>query len=125
MTASAFDQPHRLFFVRIMKTAGGSPRRRLIHHVGEGAVYPTKRLDGTDPLLQEHVEDVCDELEARFGWNLGEPVWANVTAPAEVPKGLRGRIAEDNALDIELYVAEWLLATDASRRSPPAVGVGA
>ncbi len=35
----------------------------------------------------------------------------NSSAPAEVPDGLRDRIAEDNALDIELYeFARELLA---------------
>ena len=41
-------EPHFFFFVHIMKTAGGSLRRRLINHFGEAAVYPTRRLDGTD-----------------------------------------------------------------------------
>jgi Sulfotransferase family len=228
--ASASDQPHRYFFVHIMKTAGGSLRRRLISHFGEAAVYPTKGLDGTDPVkanlsidhlrerlaargdqirvitghfplhttalidgryttltllrepvermlsflrqqrriqgsdrqktleetyddlrgladnnmtkmilltpadmrasmftpvefnadqverakqtlaqidavgLQEHFEDFCDELAARFGWRLGEPVTGvNATVPVEVSESLRARIAGDNACDIELY----------------------
>jgi hypothetical protein len=245
MTASAPDQPERYFFVHIMKTAGGSLRRRLINHFGAAAVYPTRGVDGTDPVkvnlsvdhlrerlavrgdqirviaghfplcatelidgrfttltllrepvertlshlreqredharflprgtqgaphsargrpleeiyddplrfhgmvhnhmtkmlsltpteltdgmmftrveftrdhlerakerltgidavgLQERFEEFCDELSARFGWRLGEPVSVNATAPAEVPERLRARIAEDNAFDIELY----------------------
>jgi Sulfotransferase family len=230
MTASASDQPHRYFFVHIMKTAGGSLRRRLINHFGEAAVYPARDVDGTDPVklnlsidhlrerlavrgdeirvitghfplrtaelldgrfttltllrepvermlsflrqqreiqrsdrhksleevyddlhgladnnmtkmllltpaemrasmftrvefnadhlerarasfagidavgLQERFEDFCDELTARFGWRLGEPVTGvNATASVEVPESLRARIAADNAFDVELY----------------------
>jgi Sulfotransferase family len=239
MTASASDQPHRYFFVHIMKTAGGSFIRRLINHFGEAAVYPTAGLDGTDPVklnlsvdhlrerlaargdqirvitghfplrttdlidgryttltllrepvermlsflrqqreiqrsdrhktleetyddlrgvadnnmtkmvlltpaemrasmftrvefthdhlervkealagidavgLQEHFEDFCAELTARFGWRLGEAVTGvNATSPVEIPESLRARIAEDNAMDVELYeFAKQLLAT--------------
>jgi hypothetical protein len=70
-------------------------------------------LDGIDAVgLQEDFEDFCDRLAARFGWDLGEPVVANATAPAEAPESLRARIAEDNALDVELYeFAKQLLAT--------------
>jgi hypothetical protein len=42
------DRAQRFFFVHIMKTGGGSLRRRLIHHFGKVAVYPTIGLDGTD-----------------------------------------------------------------------------
>jgi hypothetical protein len=234
------DEPQRYFFVHIMKTAGGSLRRRLINHFGEAAVYPTRGVDGTDPVklnlsidhlrerlaargddirvitghfplrttelidgrftsltllrepvermlsflrqqraiqrsnrgkgleeiydddvdgladnnmtkmlaltpaemrasmfnrvefsrdhlerakealagmdavgLQERFEDFCDELSARFGWRLGEPVTGvNATAPVEIPESLRARIAEDNAFDVELYeFAQQLLAS--------------
>jgi hypothetical protein len=227
------DQPHRIFFVRMERTAGTALRRRLVNHFGEAAVYPTRGVDGTDmmklvvfvdrlrdrlaargdqiqviaghfplcttelidggfttltllrepvertlsylrrhqafepsdrrtpleeiyddPLhfhvavhnhmtkmlslrpnemtdgvltrveftrdhlerakealagvdavgLQERFEDFCDELSARFGWRLGEPVTGvNATAPVEVTESFRDRIAEDNALDVELY----------------------
>ncbi len=53
--------------------------------------------------LQEDFDGFCDELEARFGWDLGEPVVANTTAPTDVPPALVDRIVEDNALDVELY----------------------
>jgi hypothetical protein len=53
--------------------------------------------------LQEDFDGFCDELEARFGWDLGEPVVANTTAPTDVPPALVDRILEDNALDVELY----------------------
>ena len=234
-------EPHRYFFVHMMRTAGSVLRARLLNHFGEAAVYPTRR-DGTDPLtpyllidhllerlaargdhirvisghfplcttelidgrcttltllrepvertlsylrgqreiertdrdktleeiyddpvrfhrvvhnhmtkmlsltpvemtdgmlthvefnrghierakealsgidavgLQEHFEDYCDELGARFGWHLREPETVNTSASVEVPDSLRARIAEDNAFDIELYeFAKKLLVTD-------------
>jgi Sulfotransferase family len=267
MTVRDPDQPHRFFFVHIRKTAGGALRRRMINHFGERAVYPTRGLDGTDPVtlmlsvdhlrerlaargdqikvitghfplcatemidgrfttltllrdpvertlsslrnerqnnpaagqmsleqiydaagefieltqnrmtkalaltpaelehpsvwaltalstrevaraleltadpetpfpeftrthlerakerlaeidafgLQEYFEDFCNELTARFGWDLGEPVRANTTAPLEVSDGFRARIAEDNALDLELYEFAQDLLRDAGR----------
>jgi Sulfotransferase family len=53
--------------------------------------------------LQERFDDFCDELERRFGWSLKERYHAQRTEPVEVPDSLRRRIAEDNALDMELY----------------------
>lgn len=53
--------------------------------------------------LQEHFEDFCADLEATFGWDLGEPVFMNRTAPADVPPGLVERIAADNPRDVALY----------------------
>ena len=74
-------------------------------------------LAGIDAFgLQEHYEEFCDELTARFGWDLGEPVRVNTTEPVEVPEGFRARIAEDNAFDLELYeFAQGLLASRAPR----------
>jgi hypothetical protein len=61
-------------------------------------------LAGIDAVgLQERFEDFCDELATRFGWRLGEQETVNTTDPVEVPESLRARIAEDNALDVELY----------------------
>lgn len=53
--------------------------------------------------LQERLGDFCDELSARFHWDLGEAKLLNTSRKIEVPQSLRARIAEDNALDIELY----------------------
>jgi hypothetical protein len=53
--------------------------------------------------VQEHFEDLCDELMRRYGWNLGSPRYANRTTPFEVDDAFRARIARDNELDIELY----------------------
>jgi len=238
---SESQQPQRIFFVHMQKTAGIALRGRLINHFGEAAVYPTRGVDGTDPVqlvlsidhlrerlaargdeievvtghfplctaeligghfttltllrepvertlsylrhhrenepadrdrtleeiyddafrfdgfahnhmtkmlsltaaemtdgmltpvefdrdrldrakealagidafgLQERFEDFCDELTARFSWRLGEPEIVNTSTPVEVPDGLRARIAEDNAFDVELYeFAKELLAT--------------
>lgn len=55
--------------------------------------------------LQEHFENFCAELHDRFGFELGPPVFWNRTTPAPVSRSFRDRIAEDNALDVELY--EW------------------
>lgn len=53
--------------------------------------------------LQEQFEPFCDALAARFGWDLGQPQFANRTQPAEVGDGLRQRIAQDSEMDTELY----------------------
>jgi hypothetical protein len=53
--------------------------------------------------LQEHFEEFCGRLAARFGWELGEPTFPNRTEPVDVGGELRERIAHDNAMDVELY----------------------
>jgi hypothetical protein len=54
--------------------------------------------------LQEDFEAFCDDLESRFGWELGgEVTYSNRTEPAGVSDELRQRIAHDNALDVQLY----------------------
>ena len=76
-------------------------------------------LAGIDVIgLQEHFEDFCEELSARFGWRLGDPERVNATMPAEVPESLRARIAEDNAFDVELYEFASELLHDAGRPRP-------
>jgi hypothetical protein len=69
------------------------------------------KLASVDAIgLQEHFDEFCQELARRFGWKLGppeqlmqgEPI-ATRQAEVEVSDGFRSRIAEDNALDIELY----------------------
>jgi hypothetical protein len=74
-------------------------------------------LAGIDAVgLQEHFEDFCAELTARFGWRLGEPVTGvNATRSVEVPQSLRARIVEDNAMDVELYEFARQLLHDAGR----------
>jgi hypothetical protein len=53
--------------------------------------------------LQHRLDEFCGELASRYGLVLGEPVRSNTTDPVDVPPGLADRIAEDNALDMELY----------------------
>jgi hypothetical protein len=53
--------------------------------------------------LQDRFEQFCRSLTDRFGWDLGPALHQNRTEPGDVPAGLRDRIAEDNAMDIELY----------------------
>lgn len=60
-----------------------------------------RRLD--DFGLQEDLEGFAQRLVRRYDWQLGPTVHENVTKPAEVPDSFRARIAEDNALDMELY----------------------
>jgi Sulfotransferase family len=72
-------------------------------------------LAGIDVVgFQERFEDFCDELAARFGWDLGELQTINTSAPVEVSESFRARIVEDNAMDRELYeFARQLRAADA------------
>lgn len=61
-------------------------------------------LAGVDAFgLQDHFEEFCEELTARFGWDLGESAYVNRTEDVDVSDDLRARIARDNALDRELY----------------------
>ena len=53
--------------------------------------------------FQEHFDDFCGRLEARYGWDLGPPRFANRTRHGPVSDGLRERIATDSRLDVELY----------------------
>jgi hypothetical protein len=53
--------------------------------------------------IQERFDDFCEALAKRFGWDLGEPQFANRTAAVEASDRLRERIAVDNELDARLY----------------------
>jgi hypothetical protein len=53
--------------------------------------------------FQEDFDAFCRELEERFGWDLGDPVFMNRTEAVEVTPAFRARIASDNAADVELY----------------------
>ena len=53
--------------------------------------------------FQEGFEEFCDSLTRRFSWDLGEARHVNRTERFEVSDAFRARIAEDNAMDIELY----------------------
>jgi hypothetical protein len=66
MTASDSDQPHRYFFLHMQKTAGMALRQLLINHFGEAAVYPTRGVDGTDPVeLVLSIDHLRERLAAR------------------------------------------------------------
>jgi hypothetical protein len=81
-------------------------------------------LAGLDAVgLQGRFEDFCDELSARFGWRLGGPQIVNASTPVDVPESFRARIAEDNALDIELYeFAKRLVETESVGAAEVLVG---
>jgi hypothetical protein len=66
--------------------------------------YAKERLASVDAIgLQERFEEFCEQLERRFGWDLGEAQRINASNPVEVSDEFRARITEDNAMDIELY----------------------
>jgi hypothetical protein len=65
--------------------------------------------------LQAFFEEFCEELATRYGLDVGEPLRANTTEEGDVPAGLAERIAEDNALDVELY--EYACALYETRRA--------
>jgi hypothetical protein len=78
-----------------------------------------ERLAGVDAIgLQEDFDDFCTEVVDRFGWHLGEPLHANRTEPFEVSESFRARIAEDNALDVELYAFAQRLREERAHRAP-------
>jgi hypothetical protein len=79
-----------------MMTVIDLDRRRL-----RRAKRALRKID--DFGLQEDLEGFAQRLARRYGWRLGPTVHENVTSPAEVPQSFRARIAEDNALDVELY----------------------
>jgi hypothetical protein len=61
-------------------------------------------VDGVDLFgLQEHFDEFCDALTARYGWDLGRPRFAQRTQKQPVSAALTERIAEDNRLDLKLY----------------------
>jgi hypothetical protein len=53
--------------------------------------------------LQECFDEFCTELQIRYGLDVGPPLRMNATEQADAPAGLAERIADDNALDVELY----------------------
>jgi hypothetical protein len=66
--------------------------------------------------LQERFDEFWDDLARRFGARLGDPTHVNRTESFAVPERFRTRIAEDNALDVELYEFARKLLTE--RRGP-------
>ena len=69
--------------------------------------------------LQESFDDLCEQLASHFDWDLGgtTSMFENRTDPLNVSDEFRARIADDNALDVELFAfANELL----DRRQRPA-----
>jgi hypothetical protein len=67
--------------------------------------------------LQASFEEFCNVLTSRFSWDLGEWRHVNRTEPVEVSEPFRARIAEDNALDVELYAFARRLVESPDGRS--------
>ena len=65
---------------------------------------------------QSSFEDFCAELTRRFDWHLGDGTHVNRTRPVEVSESFRARIAEDNAMDVELHTFAQQLIRE--RRAP-------
>jgi hypothetical protein len=84
------------------------------------------RLASVDALgFQERFDEFCHELASRFGWKLGPKQHAMRGEPMEVSDAFRARIAEDNAMDIELYEFAQRLYERRRRRRPGAARVAA
>ncbi|MGH2963229.1 MAG: hypothetical protein ACRDL3_13705 [Solirubrobacterales bacterium] len=95
-------------------TAGTLARAGMLTRVEftqERLTRAKERLESVDALgLHGRLDDFCGELAGRFGWNLGPPrhlmqaePTAKRQATGEVSDAFHDRIAEDNAMDIELY----------------------
>jgi len=70
--------------------------------------------------LTEHYDDFVDLVEARLGWPSGRTRRLNVTPDgAEVPDGLRQRIADENPADIAFYQHAVELVADRRPTRPP------
>jgi hypothetical protein len=110
-----YEDPFRFVHMiqnHMVRTLSLSPQEMLEH---DGVLTPVpytrgrlerakEGLAGLDLFgLQDRFEDFCDELTARYGLAVGRPLRSNTTEPADVPDGFADRIAEDNALDMELY----------------------
>jgi hypothetical protein len=74
--------------------------------------------------LQEDFDTFCDELSARFGWDLGDgALLANQTSAMDVSDELKERIAHDSTLDMQLYhFARDLLERRRSGDAAPTAG---
>ena len=63
-----------------------------------------ERLMAIDVVgFQDRFEAFCAELTRRFAWDLGPPIFMNRTSPVPISDDLRRRVADDSALDVELY----------------------
>jgi hypothetical protein len=113
----------------MVRTLSLSPEEMMDHDgVLTPVPYTRERLERAKEALahldlfglQDRFEEVCDELSRRFGLEFARPVWSNTTEPTAVPDGLADRIAEDNALDMELYRFGRDLYEERHQRTEPA-----
>ena len=128
--AEIYEDPFRFRHMiqnHMVRTLSLSPDEMLVDDgVLTPVPYTRERLErakealaGLDLFgLQDRFDELCNELVDRYGLDVGSPARSNTTAPAIVPDGLADRIAEDNALDMELYDYACDLYQD--RRSSPA-----
>lgn len=92
----------KMFSLTLEEMTDGALTR--VEFTEERLARAKERLAGIDALgLQEHFEEFCADLTRRFGWSLDQPRRMNFTEPCEVSDAFRARIAEDNAMDVELY----------------------
>lgn len=62
--------------------------------------------------LHHDLDPFFEQLQDRFGLDVGDPLRSNTTAPEVAPRGLVDRILEDNQLDVALWEhAKHLVAT--------------
>ena len=111
--------------VKMFSLTGEASERSMPNQVEftpERLELAKQRLATVDAIgLQERFEEFCESLERRFGWDLGPSRRINETSHTEVSDEFRARIAEDNAMDIELYqfacrLYEERLAEDSAAR---------
>jgi len=91
----AFSRPREETTAWILTKVDFTPER--LERAKEG-------LASVDAIgLQERFEEFCAELSRRFGWDLGPRLYENRSEARDVSDSFRARIAEDNAMDVELY----------------------
>jgi hypothetical protein len=110
-----YEDPFRFTHMiqnHMVRTLSLSPAEMLDHDgVLTPVPYTRERLERAKEVLagldifglQDRFEEFCDELSARYELAVSEPLRSNTTEPTGVPAGFADRIAEDNALDMELY----------------------
>jgi hypothetical protein len=92
----------KMFCLRPEEMTAGA--MTMVDFTDEHLERAKERLATVDAVgIQEQFEPFYDELVQRFGFADHSRLVANSTPPAEMSQSLRDRIAEDNALDIELY----------------------
>jgi Sulfotransferase family len=110
-----YEEPFRFVHMiqnHMVRMLSLSPEEMLGHdgvltpvaYTRERLARAKEALAGLDLFgLQDRFEEFCDELAGRYGLDVGKALRQNTTEPAEVSDSLADRIAEDNALDMELY----------------------